>query len=85
MKRNLLGDRAVWGSVGYSGDAHAPAEGTYAGIDAVRVAYTTIADSGPHPLPGHGAPLANLAPLIIAALYDAGFAFEAGPLSTWSN
>lgn len=81
----VLGDRARWGGVGYAGDAHAPAEGTYPGIDATSLRYTTVQDSGDYPMPGRGAPLANLVPLIMAALYDAGFAWEAGPLTTWSN
>jgi hypothetical protein len=31
------------------------------------------------------APLANLYPLIAAALYEIGFVGEAGPLATWRN
>ena len=31
------------------------------------------------------APLANLYPLIAAALYETAFAREAGPLATWRN
>lgn len=81
----VLGNKAVWGSVGYAGPAFAPAIGTYAGIDPVALRYTTVEDSGDYPTPGIGAPLANLVPLIMAALYDAGFAWEAGPLTTWSN
>ena len=81
----VLGDKAFWGSVGYTGNAHAPAEGTYPGIDAVALRYTTVQDSGSHPMPGAGAELANLVPLMMAALYEVGFAWEAGPLTTWSN
>lgn len=82
-RRTGLGNRALWGWVGYWGECFAPAEGTYAGVDALRLAYTTVADSGAHPR--SGVKLANLFPLIAAALYEAGFALEAGPLSTWSN
>ena len=32
----LLGERARWGRVGYSGRAFAPARGTYAGLDGAR-------------------------------------------------
>ncbi len=81
----VLGTRALWGRVGYEGDAHAPARETYPGIDAVGLLYTTVQDSGPHPRPGDGAQLANLIPLMMAALYDVGFAWEAGPLTSWSN
>lgn len=81
----VLGNRARWGKVGYTGDAYAAAEGTYAGVDAHALRYTTIQDSGAHPMPGEGAPLANLTPLIMAALNDVGFAWEAGPLTSWSN
>jgi hypothetical protein len=82
-RRTVLGARALWGWVGYAGEAFAPAEGTYPGIDAVALAYTTTADSGEHPR--SGAKLANLYPLIAAALYEAGFARELGPLTSWSN
>jgi hypothetical protein len=81
----VLGTKALWGKVGYSGDAHAPAQGTYPGIDALQLNYTTVADSGDYPRPGEGSPVANLTPLIMAALYEVGFAWEAGPLTTWSN
>jgi hypothetical protein len=81
----VLGSKAFWGRVGYTGDAHAPVEGTYPGIDAVSLLYTSVQDSGSHPMPGDGAQLANLVPLMMAALYDVGFAWEAGPLTSWSN
>lgn len=81
----VLGDKAQWGQVGYTGDAHAPSQGTYPGIDAIGLMYTTVQDSGSHPMPGPGAELANLVPLMMAALYEVGFAWEAGPLTTWSN
>ncbi|HEX9775034.1 MAG TPA: hypothetical protein VGB83_05595 [Actinomycetota bacterium] len=81
----VLGDKAQWGFVGYAGEAHMPANGTYPGIDAMSLRYTTQHDSGAYPMPGERSPLANLTPLIMAALNDVGFAWEAGPLSTWSN
>ena len=81
----VLGDRAVWGGVGYTGTAHAPAEGTYPGIDALALHYTTVEDAGDYPLVGEGSPIANLRPLIMAAMYEVGFAWEAGPLTTWRN
>ena len=83
--KQLLGDRAFWGKVGYTGDAHAPVTGTYPGIDALGLSWTTVQDSGNHPMPGSGAQLANLIPLMMAALYDIGFAWEAGPTTDWSN
>lgn len=84
-EKQVLGTRAVWGRVGYAGEAFAPAEGTYPGIDAVGLAYTTVQDSGAYPMPGKGAPLANLVPLIMATLYDVGFAREFGPPTSWRN
>jgi hypothetical protein len=81
--KEVLGSKALWRSVGYTGEAFAPAEGTYAGIDAVNLRYTTTQDSGAHPTTGPA--LGNLYPLVAAALYETGFAWEAGPLDTWSN
>jgi hypothetical protein len=78
----LLGERARWGRVGYAGAAFAPARGTYLGTCAIRVWLTSIADSGRGP---DRVSLANLYPLVAAALYELAFAREAGPLSTWSN
>lgn len=78
-----VGARAGWGRVGYAGDAYAPVPGTYLGVDPLRRGFGTVADSGPG-LDSRGA-LANLFPLVVAALYEAGFAAEAGPLSTWNN
>jgi hypothetical protein len=84
--KKTLGDQALWGRVGYAGEAFAPAEGTYAGVSATGLNYTHIADSGRHPMPGtRGAALANLMPLVLGAMWEAAFALEAGPLSTWSN
>lgn len=78
-----IGDRCASGMVGYAGAPHAPHPLTYAGVDVRTLAYTTVEDSGRHPRRGAG--LANLYPLIAAALYEVAFAREAGPLSTWSN
>lgn len=84
--KKTLGDQAVWGKVGYAGDAFAPAESTYAGVSASGLNYTHINDSGLPPMPGpKGAPLANLMPMVLGAMWEAAFAREAGPLSTWSN
>lgn len=81
--REALGGKALWGRVGYAGTAFAPAPGTYDGIVARDLAWTTVSDSGAHPRSGPA--LANLYALVAAALYDVGFAREAGPLTTWSN
>lgn len=84
--RKALGELAAWGAVGYTGRAFAPAGATYEGVDAAALNYTHVADSGEHPLPTSGrAALANLVPLIHAMQWEAGFAREAGPLSTWGN
>jgi hypothetical protein len=84
MKRTeVLGAKAAWGAVGYTGEAFAPARRTYAGVDGVRLNYTTVADSGR--FAEGGSAIANLYPLLAAALYEAGFAREAGPLTTWSS
>lgn len=81
--RPLLGSRARWGHVGYEGNAFAPAQCTYPGIDGSHARITTVADSG---RAGQVRPaLANLYPLIAAALYEVAFATEAGPLATWRN
>lgn len=81
-----LGDQAVWGKVGYAGEAFAPAEGTYAGVTATGLNYTHVNDSGLPPMPGSRvAALANLMPIVLGAMWEAAFAMEAGPLSTWSN
>src|SRR5688572_4046885 len=73
-----LGDQAVWGRVGYAGDAFAPAEGTYAGITATGLNYTHVNDSGRSPMPGAGGALANLMPMVLGAMWEAAFAMEAG-------
>jgi hypothetical protein len=79
----VLGDRARWGKVGYAGQGFAPAPDTYPGLNAARVALTTIADSGRCPVDRQG--FANLYPIAAAALYEVAFAREAGPLATWRN
>lgn len=80
--RRALGTRAFWGRVGYAGEAHAAAPGTYQGVGG-RLALTTVEDAGVRIEVGSG--IANLLPLVAAALYEGGFASEAGPLSTWSS
>ena len=80
---SILGSRAVWGRVGYTGRAFAPARETYDSVNAGRARLTTVQDSGR--ARRVKAPLANLYPLIAAALYEAAFASEAGPLTTWLN
>ena len=80
---SVLGSRARWGRVGYDGCAFAPAPGTYRGVDARHAGLTTVQDSG---RPGSAtSPIANLYPLLAAALYETAFASEAGPLATWRN
>ena len=80
---SILGPRARWGRVGYTGAAFAPAPGTYQGVDGRRAHLTTVQDSGR--AQSVKAPIANLYPLIAAALYELAFANEAGPLATWRN
>ena len=82
-KASVLGSRARWGRVGYNGAAFAPAPGTYEGVDGGRARLTTVHDSGR--ARSVKAPIANLYPLIAAALYEVAFANEAGPLDTWRN
>lgn len=70
----------------YSGEGFAPAVGSYAAVNARTLNLTTVADSGYGPSPSRRiGDLGAVAPLALAALWEAGFAFEAGPLSTWSN
>ena len=78
-----LGSRARWGRVGYEGVGFAPAVGTYPAITGTRPRITTVQDSGRAGEARAG--MANLYPLLAAALYETGFALEAGPLSTWRN
>ena len=75
-------DRAV----SYSGDAFAPAGRTYLTADVKRFNFTTREDSGYCPSAVERvADLGSLGPLVLAALWESSFAFEAGPLSTWNN
>lgn len=78
-----LGTRAVWGRVGYAGREFAPFPGTYGTRGPDAMDFTTLEDSGM--CSAERVPVANLMPLVAAALYETGFAWEAGPLSTWSN
>ncbi len=81
-----LGELALYGSVGYAGRAFAPAASSYPGVDFNSLNYTHLQDSGSFPLPGGpGAALSNLVPLVHGMQWEAGFALEAGPLSTWRN
>jgi hypothetical protein len=70
----------------YVGDVFAPAAATYPGVGPAGLELTTVADGGAPEseidrLTLYGA----VAPLVLAALWESGFALEAGPLSTWSN
>ena len=72
--------QATGSRIGYQGEGFAPAPGTYLGIN--PFGFFSLEDTGiTEPTPA----LRALAPLIAAALYETGFAWEAGPLSTWSN
>jgi hypothetical protein len=81
----LFGTVGAWGQVGYVGDVFAPSSKTYAGVDPKSVNYTHRADSGDFPAPIAGGSLTHVLPLILGALWEAAFAIEAGPLSTWGN
>jgi hypothetical protein len=73
-------------SVSYTGKAFAPATGSYQIGDSTTLNLSTQHDSGYAPTPiGRISDLGPIAPLALAALWEAAFAFEAGPLSTWSN
>ena len=72
--------------VRYTGKAFAPATGSYLIGDTTTLNLSTQHDSGYAPGPiGRISDLGAIAPLALAALWEAAFAFEAGPLSTWSN
>jgi len=71
--------------VRYTGDAFAPASRTYLIADMKTFNLTTLADSGCAPSAIGVFELGSIAPLALAAMWEAAFAFEAGPLSTWSN
>ena len=73
-------------AVSYRGEPFAPAAKTYPVVSTGSLNLTTIADSGYGPsATDRLADLGALGPLALAAVWEAGFAFEAGPLSTWSN
>lgn len=70
----------------YTGDPFAPASITYQVTSLTSFNLTTLADSGYGPTAvARVAALGPVAPLALAALWEAAFAFEAGPLSTWRN
>jgi hypothetical protein len=72
--------------VRYTGDPFAPASATYPCVDMKTFNLTTIADSGYAPSAvDRVSDLGAIAPLALAALWEAAFAFEAGPISTWRN
>jgi hypothetical protein len=79
--------RALWGRVGYVGEAFAALDGTYEGVRIAPLNFMTQEDGGElAPARAHPAQFGNLAPLIMAALWEAAFVREACvPLSTWSN
>lgn len=87
MKRSsrAVETTGAWGQVGYVGDVFAPPSKTYVGVDPKAMNYTHRADSGEFPNPVAGGPLTNLLPLLLGGLWEAAFAYEAGPLSTWAN
>ena len=73
-------------NVSYRGEPFAPASETYSTVSVRALNLTTIADSGYGPsVTDRLAELGALGPLALAAIWEAAFAFEAGPLSTWSN
>ena len=70
----------------YTGKAFAPATGSYLIGDTASLNLSTRHDSGYAPTPiGRITDLGSIAPLALAALWEVAFAYEAGPLSTWSN
>jgi hypothetical protein len=72
--------------VSYRGEPFAPAVKTYPAVSARSLNFTTVADSGYGPsATDRLADLGALGPLALAAIWEAAFALEAGPLSTWSN
>ena len=72
--------------VRYSGGAFAPATGTYRGVDTPAMNFSTTEDSGcAQRAVDRISALGAAAPLALAAMWEAGFALEAGPLSTWRN
>ena len=86
MERTPKVQRPAAGFVRYVGEAFAPAARTYRTASMRTLNLTTLADSGYAPTPvNRVAELGAVAPLALAALWESAFAFEAGPLSTWSN
>lgn len=72
--------------VSYRGEPFAPSTKTYPSVSARSLNLTTIADSGYGPsATDRLADLGALGPLALAAIWEAAFALEAGPLSTWNN
>jgi hypothetical protein len=72
--------------VGYRGEPFSPATSTYPAVSSRSLNLTTVADSGYGPSATERlADLGSLGPLALAAIWEAGFALEAGPLSTWDN
>ncbi|MCA1831359.1 MAG: hypothetical protein ABR548_13085 [Actinomycetota bacterium] len=86
-KGKALGKRALWGRVGYVGEAFAAADGTYPGVNISPLNFVTKQDAGSAPMAhAHPAAYGNLIPLVLAAMWETSFAKESGkPLSTWSN
>ena len=73
-------------AVSYRGEPFAPAGGTYRAVSTRSLNLTTVVDSGYGPSAiDRIAALGSLGPLALSAIWEAGFAFEAGPLSTWNN
>lgn len=87
MDGEKVAKRALWGRIGYVGEAFAALDGTYEGVRISPLNYLTSQDSGDARLGRtHPAQFGNVAPLMMAALWEAAFAREAGgPLSTWEN
>ena len=78
--------RTAQRTIDYRGEPFAPAAGTYSIASTRRLNLTTVADSGHAQRTTEAlAQLGPVAPLALAALWEAGFALEAGPLSTWVN
>ncbi len=72
--------------VRYVGKSFTPATDSYRLGDTRSLNLSTQHDSGYAPTPvGRINDLGVIAPLALAALWEAAFAYEAGPLSTWSN
>jgi hypothetical protein len=80
------GNGIIFPVVRYNGDAFAPDSHTYLAADIKTFNFSTMADSGYAPSAvGRVAELGSVAPLALAAMWEAAFAYEAGPLSTWRN